>query len=266
MSPDKFRPTTALVRAVPDALVGCELTWIDRRPIDVDAARASHRAYRAALQDAGLRVVVAPAAEAHPDCPFVEDLLMEVAGVRILTHPGSPARRGERAGVLDALAGVRGSEPIVMPSSVRLDGGDVLQVGGVLYVGNSTRTDAGAVAWLRTVVESPVVEVPLGGGRLHLKTAATALDDRTLLAGAFADVLRRVTGLEVLASPRGEEEAANVLRLPDGTVLVADGFPQTVELLGSRGISARVLDIEPFARAEAGLTCLSVLLTEPEET
>ena len=206
-------------------------------------------------------MVVAPAAEAHPDCPFVEDVLMEVAGVRILTHPGSPARRGERAGVLDALADVRGSEPIVMPSSVRLDGGDVLQVGGVVYVGNSTRTDAEAVAWLRTVVE-----VPLEGGRLHLKTAATALDDRTLLAGAFADVLRRVTGLEVLASPRGEEEAANVLRLPDGTVLVADGFPQTVELLGSRGVPVRVLDIEPFARAEAGLTCLSVLLTEPEKT
>ena len=265
-SPDISRQTIAVVRAVPDALVRCELTWIGRRPIDVDAARACHAQYRQVLRDGGLKVVCAPADEAHPDCPFVEDLLIEVGGVRIVTHPGAPSRRGERAGILELLGGLGGPAPILMPDTVHLDGGDVLQVGGVVYVGDSTRTDPEAIRWLAGVVDRPVVRIPLGEGRLHLKTAATAIDDRTLLAGGFADTLRRATGLEVLETPDGEEDAANVLRLPDGSVVVAGGFPGTEDLLRARGLQLRVLDIEPFARAEAGLTCLSVLLTEPETT
>jgi dimethylargininase len=261
------------VRAVPDALARCEITWIDRERIDVGDARRAHAAYCRALADAGLRVVVADADEAHPDCPFVEDLLLEVGATRVLCNPGAPSRRGEREGVLRALAEVAGPPPVTMPDHLQLDGGDVLQLSGRVFVGRSTRTGSAAIDWLRDVVDAEVIEVPLDGPRLHLKTAGTALDDRTVLvadedvADSIGALLREsVPGLEIVVVPGGEGAAANVLRLPDGALLVAGGFPATAALLEGRAYAVRTVDIEPFARAEAGLTCLSVLLREPQET
>jgi len=250
---DISRSSIALVRGVPDSFAGCELTWIDRVPIDVAAARQSHAAYVAILEASGLRVVRLPPDEAHPDCPFVEDLLIEVGGRRVLCNPGAPSRRGERA----AFAGWF---DVAMPDDLRLDGGDVLQVAGRVFVGTTTRTDPAAVAWLRDLVDVPVIAVDPGPGALHLKTAATPIDDDTVLSAPLPGLRAAAPDLEIVDAPPGEGGAANVLRLPDGGLIVAAGAPRTVALLRARGLRVRTLDIEPFTRAEAGLTCLSVLL------
>lgn len=241
----------ALVRSVPDSLVRCELTCIDRRPLNVAIARQQHAGYVAALEAAGLPVTVLPADEAHPDCPFVEDVLLSIGEHLILTKPGAPSRRGERAAIRDAF-------PDLLELTEPLDGGDVLQVAGRVFVGRSTRTSAAAIAWLAATVDRPVTPVDVRSV-LHLKTGITALDDHTLLARPGAVDLAPFAGFEVLQTPPGEGEAANVLRLPD-RLLVAAGFPSTLHLLRERGYDARPVAIDEFARAEAGLTCLSVLL------
>ncbi len=251
---DISEATTALVRGVPDSFARCELTWIERRPMDVAAARARHAAYVSVLREAGLRVVRLDAHEDHPDCPFVEDVLIEVGDVRVLCNPGAPSRRGERAAVGERF------EVVVMPDDLRLDGGDVLQVAGRVFVGTSSRTHPAAVSWLAGVVDAPVVPVDMGEGTLHLKTAATPIDDSTVLSAPLPGLRAAAPDLAVVDAPDGEEAAANVLRLPDGSLVVTAGAPRTVALLRARGHRVSTLDIEPFARAEAGLTCLSVLL------
>jgi dimethylargininase len=45
----------------------------------------------------------------------------------------------------------------------------------------------------------------------------------------------------------------------NGKVLVAESAPQTAELLRSRGLNVFRVDVSEFEKAEAGLTCLSVL-------
>jgi dimethylargininase len=248
------RCTHALVRGVPDSFVRCELTWIDRAPIDLAAARTRHAEYVAALERAGLTVVRLDPHEDHPDCPFVEDVLIEVAGQRILCNPGAPSRRGERSALL-------GRDVTVMPDSLRLDGGDVLQVGGRVFVGTSTRTDDEAVAWLRAVVRAPVVTVPLADGSLHLKTVATPIARGIVLSIGVPELEAVAPEITFVRVPPGEPRGANVLALPSGTLLLDAGAPLTAALLRTRGHRVETLDIEPFARAEAGLTCLSVLLT-----
>ena len=212
--------------------------------------------------------MVADADEAHPDCPFVEDVVVAIGDTRVLCNPGAESRRGERAGVRAALRGPL----IAMPDDLFLDGGDVLQMAGKVFVGRSTRTSSSAIAWLARVADRDVIEVPMGGPHLHLKTAATPVDDRTLLCAddgvrdRVGAILRAsIPDLDVLVVPQGEAAAANVLQLPDGALLVAGGFPGTVSLLMDRGRVVRTVDIDPFARAEAGLTCLSVLLREPAQ-
>ena len=146
-------------------------------------------------------------------------------------------------------------DAVPMPDGLRLDGGDVLQVAGRVFVGLSTRTDRGAVRWLESVVGRPVERLEVAGA-LHLKTVLSAVDDGTLLAAPGAP---RPDGFDVIEVPADEAPAANVLRLPDGTLLIQAGFPATEARLRDRGVQVRPVALDQFARAEAGPTCLSVL-------
>ncbi len=230
-------------------MADCELTFVERRSIDVRRARHQHAAYRRALEAAGLELLVLEADDRFADCPFVEDIALDLGdGLRILCNPGAPSRRGERDAVRAALEGLG---PLVeMPESLMLDGGDVLAIRDRLYVGRSTRTDDAALRWLAETTGKPVIGVELRGV-LHLKTGVTALDDDTLLASGGAVDLSAFDGFEVLFAAE-----PNVLRLPDRLLVQ----PECAALLRARGYPIDVVDISELAKAEAGLTCLSVVL------
>jgi dimethylargininase len=240
----------------------CELTWLDRRAIDVELARVQHRSYAKALAEEGLEVVRLPAAPSHPDCIFVEDIVIDVGGTRIITAPGAASRRGERSAVREMVATL--GPVLEMPESLRLDGGDVLQVRSTLYVGQSTRSDGDAMAWLAETTGRQVVPVPLEGV-LHLKTGMTPLDENTLLAAPGAVDEACFSDFDILYTAPGEEEASNALRIPpagegERRLLMPSGFEGTLATVQEAGFSVRTVDISQFALAEAGLTCMSVLL------
>ena len=52
----------------------CELTHVDRQPIDFELAAAQHEAYRVALQSAGYSVRAYDFNRNYPDSVFVEDV------------------------------------------------------------------------------------------------------------------------------------------------------------------------------------------------
>src|SRR5262249_46333881 len=99
-------------------------------------------------------------------------------------------------------------------------------------------------------------------GCLHLKSACTALDGETLLVNrewVNAEVFGRVRQVDV---PSGEPGAANVLSLP-GAVLVSAAFPRTGDLLRGLSYAAVALDVSELHKAEAGLTCMSLVFEHP---
>lgn len=252
------RPTAALVRAVSPRLGEAELTFAERRPIDVSLAVDQHARYQRLLAGLGLQLVALPAAPDHPDGVFVEDLVVVIGRTAVVTRPGVPSRRSETQGLRDVLSR-HGLEVIELVAPARLDGGDVLQVEDRVLVGLSTRTNqAGARALDRIVAPlgRRVVTTPVHGA-LHLKTAVTALPDGAVLADlrhVDRDDLRGRQIVEV-----AEAAGANVLTIGD-TVIVSASAPATGELLVSRGFDVEVAEISEFEKAEAGPTCLSVLL------
>lgn len=249
---------SALVREVSPRLADAELTHLVRVAVDVERAVAQHDAYCHLLDELGLGVVVAPAAPEHPDGVFVEDALVVVDDLGITTRPGASSRRDEVATVAPLL-GDLGLRSAAIEAPATLDGGDVLQVGATVYVGRSSRTDDDAIEQLRALVaelgrEVVPVDVP---GALHLKTAVTALPDGTLLAvpdwvdtAAFGD-------REVVAVT--EPAGADVLLVGE-VVVVSASAPATAALVADRGFEVRTVAIDEFEKAEAGVTCLSVLL------
>lgn len=251
-------PRAALVRPVSPRLADAELTHLDRTPVDVERAREQHRAYCGTLSDLGLRVIGAPPEPEHPDGVFVEDALVVVGDLGILTRPGAGSRRGEVASIAPMLGdlGLRRAD-VAAPAT--LDGGDVLQVGSTVYVGRTRRTNDAGIEQLRTLLEPigrRVVPVEVTGA-LHLKTAATALPDRAILAVPDWIDTSAFGAREVVSAP--EPAGADVLLVGD-TVVLSASAPDTAELVAARGWSVITVEIDEFERVEAGPTCLSVLL------
>jgi dimethylargininase len=250
---------TALVRAVGDSFTRCVTARPAIPPLDPELARRQHSAYRAALEAGGFTVIVIPADEGHPDGCFVEDAAVVVGGSALLTRPGHASRRGEVAAVGRALGGLATIGRV--GGDATLDGGDVLQVGATVFLGVGRRTnEAGAEALERfcAPLGRRVVRVPAGPS-LHLKSAATALDDGTVIVHRSVDA-GPFGGVRVVTVGGDDPEAANVVRLADGSILVAAAHDETAGVVAALGYRVARVDVSEFARADGGLTCLSVRL------
>lgn len=66
----------------------------------------------------------------------------------------------------------------------------------------------------------------------------------------------------VITVPADEPWAANVLCIDD-TVVMPREHPKTAAMLRTEGYTVHELDISEFAKAEGGVTCLSILVDMP---
>jgi dimethylargininase len=249
---------TAITRKPSPALARCELEFLPRVAIDLAKAIEQHQRYEACLSELGAHVVSLPAEEHFPDSMFVEDPAVVLDEIAIMTRPGAASRRGEAETLARALEPFRELKWIAEPAT--LEGGDVMRIERTLYVGASRRTNVEGIAQLREFAEPlgySVVPVPVTGC-LHLKSACCYAGEDTVVANRSwfdADALRSVRILDV---PAREPSAANVLRIGE-TVLVPQQFLKTRALLEAAGFRVRTLDISEALKAEAALTCSSLL-------
>lgn len=246
----------ALTREVSPSIHRCELTFLARQPISYRRAVEQHRKYCEVLASLGLEVLSVAADPARPDCCFVEDTAVVLDELAVLTHMGSAARRPESPAIERALAPHR--RVVRMGPPATLDGGDVLLVGRRLFVGLTRRTNTEGIESLRAAVgphgyEVIAIDVK---GCLHLKSAVTAIDDETLLADVVSVDPKAFPGLDVIATQ--EPGAANVLRVR-GYLIAHTGFPRTIDLLARHGAAVKEVDVSEFLKAEAGVTCKSLL-------
>ena len=251
----------AITRDVSASLADCQLSFVDREPIDVERAVVQHDAYRQALESLGCRVIALRAQDAMPDAVFVEDVALVFDEVAVMTRPGAETRRGEGASVAEALGKFRALRTITAPATI--DGGDVLRVGRKIYVGQSARSNSDGIDQLRALVKEfgyTVQGVPTREC-LHLKSAVTQIADDTLL------IQREWVDREVFAGYRlididpGEPHAANALRIGDGVVYPAN-FPRTRRRMMAAGIAVTTVDVSELQKAEGATTCCSLVFRD----
>jgi dimethylargininase len=256
----------AVLRAVSPGMAHCQLTFLERAPIDLGRAAEEHTGIVQALLEAGRTVIVLPADPALPDSTFTEDTAIVLDEVAVMTHPGSISRRPETAAIAAVLSRFR---PLLwMEGPGTLDGGDVVKIGRTLFVGIDTRTNEAGIKELESLI------TPLGyhvvrvqtHQCLHLKTCATWLGGKRWLANRSWVDARPIEaeGFEILDVPPEEPWAANTLRLGE-TIFHPAGFPQTTALLTMAGYRVATLPMTELQKAEAGLTCTSLLFSVNEE-
>lgn len=250
----------ALTRPVPDSLANCELTHMSRTAIDVATARRQHRDYENALRSLGCDVQQLPALHDHPDSVFIEDTALVFDECAVITRPGAESRRGETAGVAEALRPLRRIYHIEAPGT--LDGGDVLRVGKRLYVGASSRSNEDGARQLADALAAHGYSVTRTSmrGCLHLKTAVSTLPDGVLLLDPRHVDAESFDGARSIAVDHDEPEAANVLVVGE-TVILPESAPRTRETLIAAGYPTLAVNATELAKAEGGLTCCSLLLS-----
>src|SRR3954454_15773567 len=119
----------ALVRPPSSRLAEGLVTHIDRRPIDLDAARGQWQSYVDALTHTGWQTIEVPVADDCPDSVFVEDSAVMFGDTAVIVRPGAPERAGEPAGTAETLR--RLGYSVVRMTHGTLDGGDVLKIGNL---------------------------------------------------------------------------------------------------------------------------------------
>ena len=256
--------TIAITRDVSPRFNECEITHIERTPIDVDVARAQHHEYVKALQTLGCEVVELPAEPELPDSVFVEDTAFILPELAVITRPGADSRKPETESIISALT--PGTKYVQLRAPATLDGGDVVVLGKKIYIGLSTRSNQESIDQLNALLRDygyQVIGVQMHDC-LHLKTALTRVDDRTVLINPKWVDTHHFDSFSWIEVDPSEPFAANCLPV-GGSIIYPTAFPKTCAKLEAAGYKVHTVDVSELAKAEGAVTCCSLILVDEME-
>ena len=248
----------AITHEISPNLNQCELSYLEKIPIDINKAIDQHEKYKTVLENCGVNVIELSANSEYPDSVFVEDTAVVVDEIAVMVNMGVESRKGEVRGLAKELSKYRKIAHIDSPGT--LEGGDVLIVGKKIFVGISKRTNQAGFAALKNVLDPHgyyVVRVDLMSC-LHLKSACTALDSFTMLVNPNWVDPEPFKDYRLIEVDESEPDAANSLRIKD-VVIFHSGFPKTINKIRTHGYNVQTIDISELRKAEAGLTCSSII-------
>jgi len=251
--------TIAITRDVSPRFNECEITHMDRVPIDVSIAESQHHGYVRALKDLGCAVLELPADTDLPDSVFVEDTAVVLPEAALITRPGADSRKPETESIARVLRPYR--ELLFIESPGSLDGGDVLVLGKNIYVGLSTRSNIDAVQQMNQLLgkygyKTYGVEML---DCLHLKTAVTRVDDTTLLINRKWVDVENFEGFGLIEVDDSEPFSANCLPIGD-SIIFPVSFPKTGAKLTAKGYKIKSVVVDELAKAEGAVTCCSLIV------
>jgi dimethylargininase len=248
----------AITRAVSPGINNCQLTHLERVPIDFESASSQHRAYEKMLESIGIEVHSLPAESNLPDSVFVEDAAIVLEECAIITRMGADSRKPESDSIINALAPYRHLMTVESPGTV--DGGDVLVIGKTMYIGLSGRSNRNAVEQIRSYLGPfgyMIQGIPVSGC-LHLKSAATlAAEDLLVVNPAWVDTTY-FTGMKFINVHPSEPYGANVLYV-DHKLICQPVYSKTLALLRAAGFEPLLVDQSELGKAEGALTCCSLI-------
>lgn len=256
----------AIVRSISDSYINAIASYFGSGPTDIGLARSQHKAYADALSNNGVEVTTLDADQNHPDCVFVEDQAVVIDGHVLLPVPGHESRRGEQPPIADFLCDqLQGHQICKMEPPAMMDGGDILRMGDLFFVGRSTRTNDAGIQELKDLLdhlghELRVIDIPPQA--LHLTSISSTPSDNLILIPegylapeAFGEMPE---GCEVIVMPEEEVYGCNTIGLPGNKVLMAEGYPTVQAELESRGFECILIDMSQIRAADGSLTCCSV--------
>lgn len=249
--------TKAIVRKPCKAIVN-GITTANLGTPSYEKALQQHTAYKKVLTECGLQVFEVDANEQFPDSVFIEDTALVTPQMAVITNPGAVSRKGEVLEVETFLSKFfQNIERISSPGT--LDAGDVMMVGGHFYIGISARTNfEGALQLIKILARYGYTGSTIHlESVLHLKTGISYLENNNLLASGEFLGKPELKNFNIIEVPHEESYASNSLWV-NNTVIVPEGYPQTLDRIQKAGYRTIIVDTSEFRKLDGGLSCLSL--------
>jgi len=224
---------------------------------DFDKILNQHKNYIEILKQLGLEIVELPSEHHYPDAYFVEDTAVVLNEAAIITRPGAKARRGEKDSIKPVVKKYKKIELIEAPGTV--DGGDVLQVDKIFYIGLTERTNLEGAGQFKTIVEKygykcKFIEVGKG---LHLKSSVNYIGWNTVLITSALSENSEFDKYNKIVLEEADEYAANTLLINE-TLITPSGFPNVKKELEKITDNIIEIDVSEVRKMDGGLTCMSL--------
>ena len=225
---------------------------------DYEKAFIQHQAYVQALKECGLEVTVMPADEEFPDSTFVEDTALLTPHCAIIMNPGAPSRKDEILKVKSTVSQFYTIiEEISDPGTV--EAGDIMMVGNHYYIGISERTNRNGAEQVIKILNNygmtgSTIELKCV---LHLKTGLAYIENNNLIVSGEFTTNPAFDAFNKIQIPDNERYAANCIWI-NGTVIIPDGYPVTMQRIADLGYSVIEVNMSEFQKLDGGLSCLSL--------
>ena len=228
-------------------------------PADREAAVRQHDRIKDTMRALGAEVIDVPELEGHPNSVFTRDTALCTPNGYVHLRPGIPTREKEAgwmAAVLDDLG-----EPcvgrIMAPGSV--DGGDVVLMGDVAFVGLSQRTNEEGFRQLSQILGDMAYEtrtVPLPPTILHLDKVLMPVRPGQLLVCQNVISESTLDGFDRIDIECAGSTMSNIICLGDGEIIVGAANEGAIQRLEEEDLKLHVLSMTEFSKGDAGPNCL----------
>jgi len=226
---------------------------------DRNLAIQQHDALKSKIMEFGSEVIDMPELANHPNSVFTRDTALCTPNGYIKLRLGLDTRQGEEewmSRVLDSMG-----EPCVgeirAPGTV--EGGDVILVGSVAFVGRSIRTNDEGVRQSSAFLGAMGYEVRvvcLPDSILHLDKAMMVVGPRRILYCGELIPGDSLKGFDVIEVACDGRTTANVLCLGDNELIVERSNREVIEQLEANDLVVHDLDLSEFAKGTGGPNCL----------
>ncbi|UCE42418.1 MAG: amidinotransferase [Candidatus Aminicenantes bacterium] len=249
-----------------------EFRWLEA--MDVEIAREQHDAFAEAYRSQGVEVhYVEKMRDDRPNALFMRDNVLMTPQGAIVGRQAMACRRGEERYAAEALA--RLGVPIVRTIS----GMGIFETAcclwvdaGTVIIGTGNRANKEGALQVEQTLRSMGVEhflhLQIPHGYAHIDSIISFVDKKT----AVFDPVRipwdiwtalKNRGFKLFEAPSLQETkdlALNFVALNPGRILMAAGFPETKELLQSRGIAVHEVEISELRKGWGSLHCMTTTL------
>ena len=215
---------------------------------------------KSAMTQFGAEVIDVPELSGHPNSVFTRDVSLCTPEGYIKLRLGLPARRGEgewMAKILGSLGEPCAGE-IKNPGTV--EGGDVILVGPVAFVGHTRRTNSEGVkqvSALLTKIGYKIRTISITDRYLHLGGAMSAIGPEKILCcqGVFPSDFFK--GFDIVAVPHAGPSTGNVICLTGDEIIanVSENL-DAIEILERQNVKVHRIDLSEFRKGAGGPTCL----------
>ena len=227
---------------------------------DRDKTRRQHGRLKTILQDFGCRVVDVRELPGHPNSVFTRDAALCTPDGYVRLRMGLPSRRGEDNWMAGILAGRGEVEAGEIRSPGTVEGGDVILLSDVAFIGISDRTNREGARQLGRILspmgyEIRTVAVPRP--HLHLGGIMSAIGPGNILCCTDLFPSGFFKGFTTTETGDTGPSRANVICLKEGEIIAnsAENM-ETITILEKNGINVHRLDLSEFRKGSGGPTCL----------